>query len=781
MGRKKNNHHVINCTTDASAFNKDTSIAQKLAVVDELYDKDPALLGISALSSPCFNNSARMCMFTSHTKQYVCLTETDFPYYYMGSENIVGENNDAFISFDNETEVIAKLTKFDDLDRAKNKSLLPQYVIIRDCVTDVYDIIIRKEAENLTETFGYEYNNSALDSYNVGDIIPPNKKVVKSTSYDEFDNYGFGQNVLTAFTLSPDTYEDACFVSESLAKRMVSLEIDDCTIDINSNDYPLLLRKDEYDGYKIMPDIGEETGGMLAAVRTLYNNQALSDFNSNSIHVMKQSDKRYYIDGEVIDIQVFCNDYEYLKKRNSFNSQINDYYESQSAFYEKFISICKDLIKKGKTLSSALKYQLSRAEEFYDQTMIWRLKPTDAPFGGLKINILVRKKVGIGKGQKITGRAGNKSIVASIRPDDEMPMLDDGRHVDLAISTLSIINRTTGLPVHETGLTFITMRLVEQLKMMTNVEDKASLFFEVLDEINPDESAYYKDIYDKLDEDGKISFFTDIERDGVYIRHSTLNPHKSPFMIYRDLELKYDWIKPYKMYIKKFGRRIQCLNDAYVGYMYVMKLKQNSINKFSARSTGSINKKSLPERSCKNKSHQELYSNTAVRSGENETYTLNVAVYPEDLALFHQIYRTSIAGRRDSVKQLLDPESRLTVKDSYTNRSAEILNTFAKSMGFQFKIRGPENILQMYNNSYIKQYDGCAYTKFGSEWDQAIDNYKEYLVDSILDDEPKIPYDILLETVTSKVRKKFGKDVPVWDIPDIIDKLRYEDYDGDEN
>jgi len=773
MGRKKTARNEVNCTTEV--FNRaDKSIVQQLTAVDQQYEKDPAVLGISALSDPCFNNSMRMCMFTSHTKQYTCLTHPDFPYYYMGAENIVGDNNDAFKAYDHDVEIIARLTKFGDLFRVKDKSILPQYVIVKDCETGEYDVVIREQAENLTEMFGYEYNNEALDSYQVGDIVSAGTRLTKTTSYDEYNNYAFGKNVLTAFSLDPYTYEDACVVSESLAKSLESIEIDNVTININSNDYPLLLKSDEY-GLKVLPDIGEYTNGIVGAVRTIYSSQLIADFKLEALKHIKQSDKRYFLDGEVLDITIYCNDYEYIKERNSFNSQILDYYESQMKFYKEFIAICKKLIHAGATMTSNMKYELKRAQEMVDEEMIWRDCATDRPFGGIKIDVLVRKKVGITKGQKITGRAGNKSVVSSIRlaKDDEMPILDNGKCVDLILNSLAIINRTTGLPIHETSLTFVCMRLIEQLTKMDNNEDKSKLFFDVMDELNPDESKYLQDIYSKFDKKEQDKFFEDIIKDGIYIRHSTLNPHKSPFMIYRDLEQKYDWIKPYKMYVKKFGRMIPCINDAYVGYLYVMKLKQSSKKNYSARSTGAINRKSLPERSYKNKVHQELYSSTAIRFGETETLTFGIGVPAEDFALFHQRYRTSITGRKDLLKQILNPEVVLDVADTYTNRSGEVLNVYAKTLGLQFKSVDCENVFELKDNTNISEYDGFTHVYFGSDWENYIQEYKENMIDDIIDDDPNISKEELVETVTSNLKEKFGEDVPLWDIDDIVDKLSY--------
>ena len=92
---KKNGKKIIKSESETFVRN-DQSVVNQLRLADEKYAGDPSILGISALSDPMNNNAMRISMFTSHTKQYVCLLNPDFPYYYMGAENIVGENNNAF-------------------------------------------------------------------------------------------------------------------------------------------------------------------------------------------------------------------------------------------------------------------------------------------------------------------------------------------------------------------------------------------------------------------------------------------------------------------------------------------------------------------------------------------------------------------------------------------------------------------------------------------------------------------------------------------------------------
>ena len=42
---------------------------------------------------------------------------------------------------------------------------------------------------------------------------------------------------------------------------------------------------------------------------------------------------------------------------------------------------------------------------------------------------------------KLTNRHGAKGVVTQILPDDQMPVIPDGRHVDLCLNPMSVISR----------------------------------------------------------------------------------------------------------------------------------------------------------------------------------------------------------------------------------------------------------------------------------------------------------------------------------------------------
>ena len=205
----------------------------------------------------------------------------------------------------------------------------------------MYDVVTRKEVEeNLTEDFGYQFNNECIDTYSEGDTIKKDTVLFKSNSYDEDMNYRYGVNANVIYCLDPFTSEDAAVVSKSFSEKMTTVKVNKIMCGLNNNDIPLHLYGDE-DVYKPYPDIGEYASGMFAASRAQFNEQILYDFKDRNLNVIKDSDRTicYNGNGFVIDYDIYCNNPDLPD--NSFNGQILKYLNSQTKYYREINAICK--------------------------------------------------------------------------------------------------------------------------------------------------------------------------------------------------------------------------------------------------------------------------------------------------------------------------------------------------------------------------------------------------------------------------------------------------------
>ena len=208
----------------------------------------------------------------------------------------------------------------------------------------------------------------------------------------------------------------------------------------------------------------------------------------------------------------------------------------------------------------------------------------------------------------------NKGVISDIRPDDEMPFLANGKRVDVMANALGIVNRTNPSQLYELSTNFVTDRVVEKMRTMTKMSEKEALLFDIVGRFNEDQAKAMKKYYKNLGRTGKKEFMDIVETYGIHIKNYVMWEPKPIFEVLSEIYRDYDWIKPIDVYINKFGRKIKIMKPLVVGELYMIKLKQTSKKGFSARATGALSKKGVPDKSFKNKSNQDLYSTTPIRS-----------------------------------------------------------------------------------------------------------------------------------------------------------------------
>lgn len=655
---------------------------KKFSLIDSLKKADveltgsPSLLGITSLTYPNYVSSMRANMFTSHIKQCMTLLHPDIPYLFTHNENLVGDHSSGYKEAKKDYEVYKRISKFADIVDAP----FVYELIVYDKEKDEYDVIHRKSHEDLTEAFGYQYNNDFIDNLEEGDIINKGDVLYKSTSYDDYMNYGYGKNVTVAYSFDAFSSEDAAIGSKSLCDLFASIDSEVVSINLNNNDYLLNLYGDKKH-YKVLPDLGEFCSGRIAVSRRLFNKQTLFDFKSDMLNTILDSDNVYYIgnNSRVVDITIFNNAEE--RHDNPFYDQINKYLDSQTKYYNEIIETVEEIVDSGSKCSNELDYLYKRALEMVDTEKKWREK--DSVYDNLSIKVTIMRRAPLTKGSKVTGRYGNKSVIATIREDEDMPVTEDGRRVDLILNMLGIINRTTAMPLYEMFINSASRKIRHKMSELKTLKEKETLLFDYVNIWNEDQYSEMYKYYKSLSKKEKESYIQDAIDDGIYIKQTPLWETKPIFYRCLDLMAKYPFIKRDDMYIKKWGKLHKVLTPTVVGEMYCMKLKHSDKRGFSARSTGAIDDKGLPSRSFKSKAHLEKASSSCIRFGEFETLNFSIGVLPEDLAVFHALYRTSIKGRKDIVMSMFDEEGVRSIDDKYTSRVAEIFNVTLKELGIE--------------------------------------------------------------------------------------------------
>ena len=169
-------------------------------------------------------------------------------------------------------------------------------------------------------------------------------------------------------------------------------------------------------------------------------------------------------------------------------------------------------------------------------------------------------------------RAGNKSVVAVIRPDSAMPYTKDGRRVHLLLNLLAIINRTTGSPIAEELMTSICWKCRQKMATLKTLEAKADLGFELIKDFNPQQyKKMYKTYTELKTEQEKKDYVESMIVDGIYIHEKPMYADTPLFKRLYHIMEKYEWILKDDVYINKWGRRIKCLRKEFIGQMYILK------------------------------------------------------------------------------------------------------------------------------------------------------------------------------------------------------------------
>lgn len=692
-------------------------LKQALEEKSKLFDGKDDIFGMTLLTNPGYISSARNIMFTSHLRQLVNLVNPDFPKVFTNYENTVGKNSTGYYKAKHNMEVVAKIPKFGD----ENKSHL-YLLFVYDKDNDKYHIIEKKIVEDLTEKFGYEYNTEVLDSKEIGSKINKGEWLYNSTSYDKDHNYCYGKNIRFAYMLDNHTIEDAVKVSRSLANSMISKEVERYKVAINDNDILCNLYGDN-DVYKSFPDIGEKIKNkILCAKRRIHNDQLLFDLKkSNLRRINFTSDTPALIEGggTIVDIDIYCNKTLDEISENNFNEQLLKYIKYQKEFYEKVYDMCMKIKESGSKYSKDVSFYLAKAKDILDDNVKWR-EEDNSVFGNIVIEFVIERSVGLAVGQKITGRYGNKGVISQIIEDDEMPMLETGERIDCIFNTLGVINRLNSFQLIEQSINFICNRTRDRLRELSSLEEKEELLFKLLGMLNDKQEERMHKLYRGLSTMQRQAFFKSINDNGIYVNIPPMWEDEPIFDRLSRIYDEFDWIKPYDVYVNKFNRRIKVMKPMIIGEMYVIKLKQTSKKGFSARSTGNLSMRGVPEKSNKTK---DLYSKTPVRIGIDENFNSMIGVSPETLAKMHLFYRTSVVGRREFGEELVSSINDIeSFKFSYDfkNRNAEIFNAYLKCMGLKLNFDDKYKI-NIYDDTFKTfESDNKLYICTDEEYEDAL-------------------------------------------------------------
>lgn len=665
----------------------------QLRDLNERYNGDDIILATNMmLAYPRYTSSSRMIMIGNQLRQYLVLCPkdestrqaTEKPRVFTNYENVIGEYSDYNIRAESDYEVTNIIKKFSKFDTDAQ----PYLMFLRDKNTGEYSVFERKDVEDLPEKYGFQYDNSGIDKFQIGDTIPQGEPLMRPTSFDPYGNWGYGKNVTFMYAIDDDTIEDAVKVSKSLSEELCSTEVETVRITLSENNFFLNMYGDD-ESYKCFPDVGETVkDGKLCVKRLIRKSQILFDMTNSNTRRKMSGDVAYYINGTVVDVDIYSNKKREEIPDTSFNKQVLEYLDMSTEYWTEVRDYTQKLIDSGAVVSTKIRSLNKRSKELLDPDTV--IKDNKSTFSNIVMYIQVKRKLGLSLGQKVAGRHGNKGVISKIVPDHEMPhVVETGERVDIVFNTLGIIGRLNIFQMFEQAITFIMDQQLIKIKSCDSIKDKEYYLFRLLEIFNKEYHDWAVQDYRETckTKKDKKEYFEILEKEGIYMH---IPPYWSnddyPYECIKRCYEEFPWIQPYTIavYDDISEQWVPVINKQIIGSMYIMKLKQSSKKGFIARSTGTVSTFGVPCKSDNAKKHLLPFSQQPIRHGEQEYCNQLISIPAEMIAKKAVFSRTSPIGRMELGKQLFQYPlgiDDIDVAGNMTNRIVDLLNCHLLLMG----------------------------------------------------------------------------------------------------
>lgn len=615
----------------------------------------------------CSCDTQRLNMFSNHISQLVHLKTPELPKVFTNFENQVGKYSVAYKKADTDTVIVDKI----------RKNACTYMVITRDA-NGLYDIYPVRAAVNVTEEYGYAIEDKIANKEK-GDIIRAGEFITSTSFYDDDSNFRYGVNLKACYLpWNGMTMEDAIVISESAAERLTSYKVENTSLVLNRNCLLLNLYGDDtrYQGF---PAVGEEIkDSVLCSVRQIQYAKSLFDLRDTQLRQTGPNDKVFHCpNGTVVDIDIYNNlPYEQLKN-NVYSEELYRLFNEQLAFYSKLHDVLSRIINnENNRYTSDVAYWAKRSVDYRDETKSWKYQ--NAKFEGVMLKFTILKENRLNISAKLTGRYGNKGVISKIIPDAEMPHTKDGFTPDVLLNPLGVINRINPAQLHEQHINWMSDNLVREIKKYDDVQKQFDEILWFITKLNPNEGAFIKAKVRTIAD--KREYVKDTLKTGVYI-------HQPPFFGVVSMETLVEMFKE-KPYLCKKYKFEGVEGELVVGDLYFIRLKHESSNKFSARSTFATNIKQSPAKSASKKKSTEAYAHTPVRIGEMETTNLLITKDGDAVSKMLRTYSSSERDRMKLVQDILTAKDPLRIKTELvdnTSANKKILNAYLYVLGLELK------------------------------------------------------------------------------------------------
>lgn len=587
---------------------------------------DPRLLSISALTSFVANDSAsRVVMDSGHISSKLSLENPEVKQsVFSGAETEFGKLIDD-VKTAEDCIVLSKVMKYPHLGDLNPETALFTYSFREDRhgTTEIWlDLIIVPTTVSKHTHFGHRlHRTEELEEARDGTKLPKGTLLGRADSYSEDGSWMHGVNMNIAMTSDEGAAEDGFRVAESALEKLAYTSVATHVFNLTKKDLLVNAYGDD-ERFQVFPDIGEglRPDGILYALRELNPNFLVSSINNRAIKEVDYTfDDACYPDEKssvVVDVTVYRGNRGRPWHGDVMVEQLEHYYRLNMGYadnlrkaYHRAVSRLKrdygqdiKIQKTGRLLRFITDKIIHYETQTYPRPTTYRRKDISE----YRVEIKVLARIVPNKGYKLTGIHGDKGVICSVIPDEDMPVDEWGVRAEVVADGLTAtINRKNLGRLYEAYFGALARdnqtRIRERLRAKYGDQYKYMMQQEDADEIiqylrtmftyiNLDTVAFYDSLAEPED---RMAHARDIVEDWIYIYYPPNNGFRASKVI-KSLEKT-----PYKPNHGKvtfrdgLGRMVTSKDNVRIGRVYIIHLDRTGRD-YSAVSSAKVNSYLLP-------------------------------------------------------------------------------------------------------------------------------------------------------------------------------------------
>ena len=324
--------------------------------------------------------------------------------------------------------------------------------------------------------------------------------------------------------------------------------------------------------------------------------------------------------------------------------------------------------------AAQLRAQRDEFSQRFEEQKTKITQPDDLAPGVLKmvkVYMAVRRR--LQAGDKMAGRHGNKGVISMIVPTEDMPYMEDGTPIDVALSPLGVPSRMNVGQVLETHLGWAAKGLGHKIGRMLDAQENTDKVRGFLDRVYNHEEAEHREELDTLT-DQEIQSLARNLRDGVPMATPVFDgAHENEVRAMLELAD----LPPSGQSQLWDGRTGEAFDRPItIGYMHMVKLNHLVDDKMHARSTGPYSLVTQQPLGGKAQFGGQ-------RFGEMEVWALEAYGAAYTLQEMLTVKSDDVNGRNKMYKNIVDGEHRM---DAGMPESFNVLLKEIRSLGINIEL-----------------------------------------------------------------------------------------------